>query len=114
MMERKQELMRQRRDAGPVSAVYPEVSSIVMNMTYNQKGARSILRTFCYSPDSYAFFVVNCLNKECVDGGFDLTHVVNEMIKNRRAEARGTICCEGTDPSDNHSDIAYEVAVEYS
>ena len=114
MMERKQELLQQRRDAGSVATNYPEVTSIVMNMTYNQKGARSILRTFHFTPDSYAFFIVNCLRKECVDGGFDLTQVINGMIRNHKVEAKGTISCEGTDSSDNHSDIAYEVAVQYS
>ena len=114
MMERKQEMLQQRRDAGSVAAQFPEVASIVMNMTYNQKGARAILRTFHFTPNSYAFFIVNCLRKECVDGGFDLTQVINGMIRNHRVEAKGTICCEGTDSSSNHSDIVYEVAVQYA
>ena len=84
-------MMQQKRDAGSVATHFPEVANIVMNMTYNQKGTRSILRTFHFTPNSYAFFIVNCLRKDCVDGGFDLTQVITAMIKNHKAEAKGTL-----------------------
>ena len=45
-------------------------------------------RTFHFSPTSHAFFIVNCLRKDCVDGGFDLTQVITEMIRNRRMEGK--------------------------
>ena len=112
-MERKQEMMQQRREAGSVATQFPEVENIVMNMTYNQHGARSILRTFHFTPGSYAFFIVNCLRKDCVDGGFDLTQVITTMIRNRRVEGKGTLICKGADSSTSHSDIVYEVAIQY-
>ena len=87
-MERMQERMQQRREAGSVATHFPEVANIVMNMTYNQRGAKSILRTFNFTPNNYAFFMINCLRKDCVDGGFDLTHVITAMIRNRRVEAK--------------------------
>jgi hypothetical protein len=114
MTEKRQEMMRQKCEAGSVATRFPEVASIIVNMTYNQKGARSILRTFHFTPDSYAFFVVNCLRQDCVDGGFDLTQVVTAMIRNRKADAKGTLNCKGTDSSTSHSDIVYEVAIQYT
>jgi hypothetical protein len=114
MMERKQEMMQQRRDAGSIETNFPEVASIDMNMTYNQKGTKSILRTFHFTPGSYAFFVVNCLRKDCVDGGFDLTQVITTMVRNHRAEVKGALSCKGTDSSTNHSDIVYEVSIQYA
>ena len=113
-MERMQEIMQQKHEAGSVATHFPEVANIVMNMTYNQKGARSILRTFHFTPGSYAFFIVNCLRKDCVDGGFDLTQVITTMIRNRRVEVKGALSCTGTDSSTDHSDIVYEVAVQYT
>jgi hypothetical protein len=59
-------------------------------------------------------FRVACLNKECVDGGFDLTQVITGMIRNRRGAAKGELCCEGNDPSAGHSTIVYEVAIQYA
>jgi hypothetical protein len=115
MMERKQEIMRQRHEAGSVATRFPEVASIIMNMTYNQKGTISILRTFHFTPNSYAFFTVNCLRQGCVDGGFDLTQVITSMIRNRRVDAKGSLSCKGTySSSASHSDIVYEVAIQYT
>lgn len=114
MMEKRQEIMQQKHEAGSVMTRFPEVASIVMNMTYKQNGAKSILRTFHFTPDSYAFFLVNCLRRDCVDGGFDLTQVITSMIRDRRVEAKGSLSCAGTDSSTNHSDIVYEVAIQYA
>jgi hypothetical protein len=46
--------------------------------------------------------------------GFDLTQVIPAMIRNRRLEGKGALSCKGTDPSTNHSDIVYEVAIQYT
>jgi hypothetical protein len=108
------ERMQQRLEAGSVAERFPGVASIVINMTYNQKGTKSILRTFNFYPTSYAFFWINCLSRNCVDGGFDLTQVITAMISNRRAVAHGDLSCEGNDPYVNHSAIVYEVAVQYA
>jgi hypothetical protein len=113
-MERMQEIMQQRREAGSVATHFPEVASIIMNMTYNQKGAKSILRTFHFTPNSHAFFIVNCLRQDCVGGGFDLTQVVTAMIRNRKVEVKGALSCKGTDSSTSHSDIIYEVSIQYT
>jgi hypothetical protein len=114
MMEKKQELMQRRREAGSVASHFPEVANIVMRMTYNQRGAKSILRTFHFTPGSYAFFIVNCLRQDCIDGGFDLTQIITTMIRNRRMEVKGELSCTGTDSSTNHSDIVYEVVIQYT
>lgn len=108
------ERMQQRLEAGSVAQHFPEVGSIVINMTYNQRGTKSILRTFNFSPSSYAFFRIDCLRKDCVDGGFDLTQVITAMIRTSRAVANGDLSCEGNDSSVNHSDIVYEVAIQYT
>ena len=114
MMDRRKEMMQQKLAAGSIATHFPEVTSIVMNMTYNQKGSKSIFRTFYFTPSSYAFFMINCLRKDCADGGFDLTQVVNSMIRNRRVEEKGELSCKGSDSSNNHSDIIYEVAIQYT
>jgi hypothetical protein len=114
MMERKQAIMQQKCEAGSVATRFPEVASIAMNMTYNQNETKSILRTFHFTPSSYAFFIVNCLRKDCVDGGFDLTQIITTMIRNRKVEVKGVLSCKGTDSSTSHSDIVYEVAIQYT
>ena len=107
---------RQRKlDAGLVDAQFPEVSGIVINMMYNQKGIqKSLPRVVNFFPGSSAFFRIDCLNKECVDGGFDLTQVITGMVRNRKEAAKGDLSCEGDGPSADHSTIAYEVAIKYT
>jgi hypothetical protein len=108
------EKLQQKIDAGFVSKLFPEVASIVVNMTYNQKGIqKSLPRIVNFFPSSYAIFRVNCLNKSCVDGGFDLTQIITTMVKSHRETTKGDLCCEGG-PSPDHSDIVYEVAIQYS
>ena len=109
------ERLQQKTDAGFVAAHFPEVASIAINMTYNQKGlAKSLPRVVNFFPNSYALFRVDCLNKGCVDGGFDLNHTITTMIKNRRGAAKGEINCEGNGASDDHSSIVYEVTIQYT
>jgi hypothetical protein len=65
---------QERIDAGIVSKHFPDVASIVISMMYKQKGiAKPIHRIINITSDSYAFFKVNCLTKDCDEGGFDLT-----------------------------------------
>ncbi len=113
-MEKRQEMEQQRREAGSIATLFPEVAGITLHMTYNQRGAKSILRNFQFTPDSYAFFRINCLRKDCVGGGFDLTQVITSMVCNRKAAAQGTLMCEGTDSSTNHSDIVYDIVIQYT
>ncbi|RPI37342.1 MAG: hypothetical protein EHM54_03445, partial [Nitrospiraceae bacterium] len=84
------ERLQQRADAGFVATHFPEVESIAIHMTYNQKGiAKSLPRVVNFFPGSYALFKVDCLSKGCVDGGFDLNHTITTMIKNRKKAAKG-------------------------
>jgi hypothetical protein len=110
MVERKQE----RLDAGFMSKHFPRVASIVINIMYKQKGERLIRRILNFSPDSYAFFKITCLSDNCVDGGFDLSQIINSMIRNNSKEAKGELGCDDSGPRTGHSEITYEVAIQYT
>ena len=111
----KAERQQRKVEAGIVQAQFPEVTGVVISMINNQRGIqKSLPRVINFYPGSYALFKIDCLNKECVDGGFDLTQVITGMIRNRRESAKGDIRCEGNCPSANHSTIAYEVAIQYT
>jgi len=109
------ERMQERLDAGFMSKHYPEVESIVISMIYSQRGiARPIHRIVNFSPVSYAFFKIDCLSRDCDDGGFDLTHVINGMIRNHRESAKGELTCESDRPPVDHSDIEYDIQIIFS
>jgi hypothetical protein len=107
------ERRQQKIDAGLVTTIFPDVESIVINMTYRQRGlSQSLPRIVNFFPGSYAFFTVDCLNKECVEGGFDFSRIINGMVSNHKTASKGELGCQGG-PSTGHSDIVYEVAINY-
>lgn len=106
--ERKQ----QKIDAGLVSAHYPDVAGIVIQMSYNQRGiSRPLPRVINFFPSSSALFRIECLNRDCFDGGFDLTNVIRAMIAHHKEAASGDLSCEGT--ASGHSNINYQVSIQY-
>jgi hypothetical protein len=109
----KAEKKQQKIDSGLMSSLFPDVASIVISMEYKQKGIREPLpRTVNFYPGSYAFFKVDCLSKECVEGGFDFTHIMNRMVRSKSKTSQGEINCDGSSAV-NHSSIVYEVAIQY-
>jgi hypothetical protein len=115
----KMELKRQNRLlAGLVSERFPEVSGIIINMTYYQKGANPVLmeRTINMLPTSDAYFKMDCMIRGCDGGGFDLTQTVADLAKNRKNIKKGTLVCNGqTDvPSPDHASVDYEIVMQYN
>jgi hypothetical protein len=113
------ELNKQRRlEAGLVSERFPDVSSIVVHMTYYNKGINPVqmVRVINLFPTAYAYFKMECLIKGCIDGGFDFTSVIKNMIKNHKKLGKGKLVCKGKNddlPSD-HASIAYEINIQYN
>ena len=112
------ERTRQRHDAGLISKRFPEVSSVVVDMTHHRKGIMAIrlLRTLNFSPDSYAYFHVECLNRDCKDctGGFNLDQVVASMIRSHTSSREGELDCEGNGLTSSHVNISYKVTIQYN
>ncbi len=104
--------------AGLVSDRFPEVSGMVIQMTYFRKGSNPVLmlRTVNVFPTTYAYFNMDCMISGCTDGGFDLTPVISEMVKKHKRTGKGNLACCGTstDLAADHANIAYEVTIEFN
>ena len=48
-----------------------------------------------FGPDARAFFSFKCKNVDCVDGGFDLSEPIEEMLTRRQPETTGRRVCQG-------------------
>ncbi len=112
------ELKRQNNvAAGLVSERFPSVSGIVINMTYYRQTANPVLmkRTVNIFPTSYAFFKMDCMIKGCEGGGFDLSSVVANMVKEHKKLKKGNFVCKGKIDSiaSNHAHIEYEAVIQY-
>ncbi len=113
------ELVKKNRiNAGLVSERFPKVSTILINMTYYQKVANPVLmeRTINILPSSYAYFNMECMIKDCVNGGFDLTPAISDLIKNRKKSGKGKLVCKGktSPPSTEHASVSYEINIQYT
>lgn len=86
-------------------------------MTYYQKGSDSVLmhRTVNVIPADPAYFNMECMTRDCVDGGFDLSSVIKKMIKARKKMGKGKLTCRGKTDSDSsdHASIVYEIDIQY-
>jgi hypothetical protein len=114
----KAELNKQRKlESGLVSECFPGVSFIVIQMTYYLKGIdqASMVRTVNFWPSRHAYFNMDCMIKDCVDGGFDLTSVIALMIKKREKSGKGEISCKGkiSNRASQHSRVAYKITIKY-
>jgi hypothetical protein len=114
----RRELNRQNRLAtGILSERFPNVSGIVIHMTYYQKAVNQLLmlRTVHILPTDPAYFNMECVIKGCIEGGFDLTSVISSMVKTRKKVGKGTlVCCAKTDTlAPDHASISYEIEIQY-
>lgn len=120
-MQRKQELLQKKIDAGLVSERFPNVSSMEIKMTYFQRTMYSdtdkllMLRTVKVSPESYAYFHMQCMKKEC-ESTYNLKRTIGVMVKDKKKKVSGKISCsgkgEGVKPK--HACVEYEITVKYN
>lgn len=117
-LDRAEKNKQQKLKAGLISERFPAVSDIVVQMTYYQNAANPILmsRTVNFWPSHHAYFNMDCMKKDCLDGGFDLTSVIVDMIKHRKKSCKGKLKCNGSvePPVSDHASIAYEISIIYN
>ena len=86
--------------AGLISERFPEVSGIIISMTYYKKGANPVLmeRTINMLPTSDAYFKMDCMIRGCDGGGFDLTQTVADMRRTsgKQKKARSSVAIRST------------------
>ncbi len=103
--------------AGLVSDRFPSVAGMVITMTYYQGSVKSplMVRTVNIFPTSYANFNMTCMIRGCNGGGFELSAVVEEMVKTQTKTSKGSLLCSGTDGTlpNGHAHIEYKAVIEY-
>jgi hypothetical protein len=114
----KKEAEKVKIPGGILSERFPKAESIVIRMEYFQKevaNAVLMLRTVNFYPNSEADFLMRCMNKECLEGGFNLYPTITSMVRRRKPGAKGTMPCSGKTagvPPD-HASISYEIYITY-
>jgi hypothetical protein len=103
--------------AGLVSDRFPAVAGMVITMTYYQGSVKSplMIRTVNIYPTSYANFKMTCMTKGCTDGGFELTAIVEKMVKKQTKMSKGSLLCSGNADTlpNGHARIEYKAVIKY-
>lgn len=115
---RKEEKKQQKLDAGLIADKYPSVSNIRINIVYRQKTPEKIFmkRVMHYSPSHSAYFNIECFTKGCLDGGFELTPCIRNMIRTSIKTEKGKLACKGKidEHAQGHINIDYEIKIRYN
>jgi hypothetical protein len=109
----RQARIEEEREAGTLANRFPEVEKIVVTMTHWQHGIKSIVRNRWFFPSSFAFFKMSCLSRDCIDGGFDMSRIITEMVRGRSRDRKGELDCEANGPKACPAHVAYEIAIAY-
>jgi len=111
----KMEKRKLKLESGLISEHFPDIESIFIkiNNSYGKKNPIKIAREFKFIPESQAYFNIECLNKNCLDGGFDLAGVIDTMIKSHTGSGEGELSCNGSELSPEHSHISYKITINY-
>lgn len=119
-IQKQQKLKQKKIEAGLVSERFAHVSGIVIDMNYYKRTMYSkedqilMIRTLSITPESFAYFDMQCMMKDC-GGGFDLTPVVKRLTKKRETQGEGKLVCSGKEPKlpAKHASISYKISITY-
>lgn len=109
------QIKQQKADSGLMSERYPNVASVIVAMNYYSGSSGQVImqRTVNFFPNSNTYFKMECMKRDCVDGGFNLESVIAKMVKGRLKSAKGELACAGKDSS-GHARIEYKISIKYN
>jgi hypothetical protein len=110
-------------DSPLVKDNYPFVKKIIIKYKRESgsfEGAKD--NTWCIweiNTDNRFYFHIHCINKTCVQGGFNLTEAVRNTILSQSSLSKGSMTCHGSEDAERAglftclSEIEYEIHVNY-
>lgn len=126
MTDRENEEQKRRtrymlQDRRLISEVYPEVEQIVIEYAVEHRSAFGIgkdSRTITCAPSHSCIFEVDCLNRECTCGYFNLKEEVWSMVRGKETERTGTMNCKGSEAPDHlyqscGGSLEYKITIAY-
>ncbi len=115
---RRLELIQKKLDAGLLSERFPGVSDITIHIIqfYGITGQVFMERTVNMVPGSNLYLLhIPCMEGNCVNGGFDLTSRIEEMVRDKKKSGKGKMLCEEKDGSGiSHASVSYDISIKYS
>lgn len=126
MTDRENEEQKRRtrfllQDRRFISEVYPGVEQIVIEYAVEHRSAFGIshdARTMICTSSHTCVFEVDCLNRECTCGYFNLKEEVWDMVHKKETSRSGEMACEGSEATDHMYQscggcLRYQITITY-
>lgn len=105
-----------------INELYPAVTLIHIDyhtIHYSAFGVIKKEHSIQLKPDFLPMFFIDCPNTECTGIGFNLSHIISQMIIKKQIECSGTLQCNGKEADDHleqtcNSILNYTVHIEYT
>ncbi|SHN30970.1 hypothetical protein SAMN04488057_118103 [Cyclobacterium lianum] len=104
-----------------IKSSFPQVQEIILNLNFNydESYRKKLKKTL--NPNDKAFFQIECINKDCVYGGFNLSSEVRGMISKKVTEYNGHQTCNGYQDFERYKakdyhclcKLNYEIEIKY-
>ncbi|MDQ2816940.1 MAG: hypothetical protein M3T49_01845 [Candidatus Eremiobacteraeota bacterium] len=104
-------------------AAFPDVSEVFFDIALASNEAFSdgvVNSQYVRGPQFSADFSFDCCNKDCVDGGHDITGQIADAIQGRKATVSGRHVCEGWENEERvgttrcHRHLKYTARISYA
>lgn len=104
-----------------IKSSFPQVQeiNIDLNFNYDESYKKNLKKTL--NPTDKAFFQIECINKDCVYGGFNLTSDIYGMISKKQTKHNGHQICNGYQDYERYKAknyhclcrLDYEIEIKY-
>ena len=111
-----------RQDYRLIKDLYPSVMEIVVEyktLHLSPFGENTETGEYEYNPNKRTVFEIDCPNRECSIGFFDLKNEIRDMIYLRQIEGCGVMKCQGGEAYDHlnqrcDSTLEYKISIMYN
>lgn len=104
-----------------ISSVFPTVDKIEIEYEVEHRsafGESREERVSTHMPGMIAIFLIDCLNRECTSGIFDLKSDIYSMVRESKSVFEGEQKCSGSEAPDHmyqscSGHLKYKITIEY-
>jgi hypothetical protein len=85
-------------DSPSLEDTFPQLKSLSLDLGYYDADDASRVSNLKYSVNlkhGRALFRIDCANRDCVRGDFDLSDAITRAVAERRGDVTGKLCCQG-------------------
>lgn len=112
---------QQYQKASAIKELFPKVALLIVKYTFYADGGAKMIKNDKteYKPQDKAFFRINCVQRECVKGGYDLLTVIADILNANQENRHDRLFCKGWQDMERIGkyhclyELHYDITVQY-